>query len=234
MPSYRGTADRPDQAKAIAAVVAVHAALAFVILSGLNVEAVRQTVESLTTIAINQPPAPPPIQPPKPAPKPQAMKKPEGAAAKKAEPTPVVAPQPKLPVPSAIPAARVAGTGTSTRSGAALAGTGTGAGGSGTGLGGGGTGRFTPAQKISKIPNGEYRRLVSVSGMERGTVGVAVRVTADGSASDCRIVRSSGNPLADSLMCQLTERYVRFLPARDPSGRPIAQDITWYPNWFRP
>jgi len=234
MPSYRGTADRPDQAKAIAAVVAVHAALAFVILSGLNVEAVRQTVESLTTIAINQPPPPPPIQPPKPTPKRQATKKPEGAAAKKVEPTPVVAPQPKLPVPSPIPAARVAGTGASTRSGAALAGTGTGAGGSGTGLGGGGTGLFTPAQKISKIPNGEYRRLVSVSGMERGTVGVAVRVTADGSASDCRIVRSSGNPLADSLMCQLTERYVRFLPARDPSGRPIAQDITWYPNWFRP
>ena len=41
MSSYRGTADRPDQAKAIAAVVAVHAALAFVILSGLDVRNVR-------------------------------------------------------------------------------------------------------------------------------------------------------------------------------------------------
>ena len=120
MPSYRGTADRPDQAKAIAAVVVIHAALALVLLSGLDVRNVRQAVERMTTIAIEQPPPPPAIQPPKPAPRPQAMKKPEGAAAKKAEPTPVVAPQPKLPVPSPIPAARVAGTGTSSPSGAEI------------------------------------------------------------------------------------------------------------------
>src|SRR5689334_2171101 len=189
----------------------------------------------MTTIAIEQPPPPRPIQPPKPAPKPQAMKKPEGAAAKKAEPTPVVARQPKLPVPSPIPAARVAGTGTSSNSGAALSGNGTGAGGAGSGTGGGGNGAgFTPAQKITKIPNQEYRRLVSVSGMERGTVGVAIRVTPEGSASNCRVVRSSGNPVADGLMCQLTEQYVRFRPARDPSGRAVAQDVTWYPNWWRP
>ena len=36
---------------------------------------------------------------------------------------------------------------------------------------------------------------------------------------------------ADSLMCQLTERYVRFRPARDPQGRPVAQDIGWSPDW---
>jgi hypothetical protein len=35
-------------------------------------------------------------------------------------------------------------------------------------------------------------------------------------------------------MCQLTEQYVRFRPALDPIGRPVAQDVTWYPNWFRP
>ena len=37
MSSYTGTADRPDRAKAIAAVVAVHAGLAAIILAGLNV-----------------------------------------------------------------------------------------------------------------------------------------------------------------------------------------------------
>lgn len=234
MSSYGATADRSDQAKAIAAVIAIHAVLAFVILSGLDVRNVRQAVERMTTIAISEPPPPPPIVRVKPAPKPQPMKKPEGAAAKKAEPTPVVAPQPKLPVASPIPASKVAGTGSSAASGAAQAGSGTGAGGFGTGTGGGGMGAFTPAQKISKIPNGEYRRLVSVSGMDRGTVGVAIRVNVDGSSSNCRVVRSSGNPVADSLMCQLTERYVRFLPARDPSGRPVAQDVTFSPNWWRP
>lgn len=233
MSSYRGTADRPDQAKAIAAVVAVHAALAFVILSGIEVRNAREAVERMTTIAIEQPPRPPPPRP-RAAPKPRAMKKPEGAAAKQAQPTPVVAPPPRLPTPSPIPAARVAGAGTSSNSGAALAGNGTGAGGTGSGIGGGGNGAgFTPAQKVTKIPNQEYRRLVAVSGMARGTVGVAIRVTPEGVATNCRVVRSSGSSNADSLMCELTERYVRFRPARDPSGRAVAQDITWYPNWDR-
>jgi len=229
MSSYRGTADRPDKAKAITAVVAVHAALAVVIFTGLNGRIVTHAIESLKTFDIREPPPPPP--PPSSRPK---AKLEEGTAGKKAEPTPVVAPQPKLPIPSPIPAAKIAGTGNATTAGAANSGTGTGAGGSGSGRGGGGSGEFTPAQKITKIPNREYRRLVAASGMDRGSVGVAIRVTPEGIASNCRIVRSSGNPMADALMCQLTEQYVRFRPARDPGGQPVAQDLTWYPNWWRP
>jgi len=233
--SYRGTANAPDRAKATAAVVAVHVALAFLILTGLNVRTVTNAVEQLTTIEIREPPPPPPVERPKPAPKPQAMKKPEGAAAKKAEPTPVVAPEPKLPVPSPIPAAKVAGTGTATTSGAALAGRGTGAGGSGTGSGGGGYGdysRFTPARLVSNIPSFEYARLAS-TGIPSGLVGVIILVNANGSVSNCRISRSSGDPSIDGLVCALTMRYVRFDPARDPYGRPVAQDITYFPNWRR-
>jgi protein TonB len=231
--TYRATADRPDQAKAVAAVVAVHAALAFIILSGLNVRMVSQVVEQLKTFDVSRPPPPPPPEPPPPKPRPQQARHEAGAPAKKAEATPVVAPQPRIPVQSPIPAAKIAGTGSASTSGAGTSGTGTGAGGAGNGPGGGGSGGFTPAQKITKIPNQEYRRLASVSGMDRGTVGVAIRVTPDGTASNCRVVRSSGSPVADSLMCQLTERYVRFRPARDPYGRAVAQDITWYPNWYR-
>jgi len=233
--TYRGTADRPDKAKAIVAVVAVHAALAAIILSGLNVRMVSQAVEQLKTFNVLQPPPPPPPNPPPPKPRPQPAKRETGVPAKKAEPTPVVAPQPRIPVQSPIPAAKVAGTGSAPSSGAGTSGTGTGAGGSGNGPGGGGSGGgFTPAEKITKIPNQEYRRLVSISGMTRGTVGVTIRVTPDGIASNCRIVRSSGSPVADSLMCQLTEQYVRFRPARDPYGRAVAQDVTWYPNGWRP
>ena len=217
MSTYRGTADRPDQAKAIVAVIAVHVALAAIILTGLNVRMVSQAVERLKIFDIVEPPPPPP-KPPPPRRAPEQAKREAGALAKKAEATPVVAPQPRIPAPSPVPAAKIAGTG---------------AGGSGNGPGGGGSGGFTPAQKITKIPNQEYRRLVAISGMDRGTVGVAIRVTPDGSATNCRVVRSSGNPNADALMCELTERYVRFRPARDPSGRAVAQDITWYPNWYR-
>lgn len=235
MSSYRGTADRPDQAKAIAAVVAVHAVLAFIILSGLSVGTVRRAVESLTTIDIRQPPPPPPVQPPpRPRPQAEAMKKPEGAEAKKAEPTPVVAPAPKIPVPSPLPAAKVAGAGSSPNAGAGLAGSGTGAGAGGNGPGGGGNSAgFTPAHRISKIPDGEYRALAA-TGLRSGSVGVTVRVNPDGTVSNCRTARSSGDGAIDALMCQLTLRYIRFEPAHDPSGRPVAQDVTFFPNWWRP
>ena len=234
MSSYTGTANRPDRAKAIAAVVLVHVALATAILTGLNVHTVRRAVEQLTTISVVEPPPPPPVQPP-PAQKPQQMKKAAGAPAPKAEPTPVVAPPPKIPVPSPIPAAKVAGTGSSANSGASTAATGTGAGGTGNGPGGGGYGdysRFTPARLVSNIPNHEYGRLAA-TGIPSGRVGVLILVNRDGGVSNCRIARSSGDPSIDGLVCQLTVRYVRFQPARDPDGRAVAQDITYFPNWRR-
>ena len=52
MGSYSGTADRPDKAKAIGAVVAVHAALAFIILSGLNVRMIQETVDRMKTFNV--------------------------------------------------------------------------------------------------------------------------------------------------------------------------------------
>ena len=132
-------------------------------------------------------------------------------------------------------AAPVPGQGAAPSAGAAQAGTGTGAGGAGSGLGGGGSGGsgagFTPARRISKIPDREYRRFVAASGMRRGSVAITVKVNTDGRPSDCRIVRSSGNAGADALMCQLTVRHVRFRPARDPQGQLVAQDITWVPDW---
>jgi protein TonB len=231
--AYTGTSDRPDRAKAIAAVIAVHAALAAIILGGLNVRMVSQAVERLQTFDVAEPPPPPPTKPPPPAPRPQQAKREAGAPARKAEATPVVAPQPKLPVPSPIPAARIAGTGSATSSGAGTSGTGTGAGGAGNGPGGGGFAGYTPARRITRIPNSEYRRLAA-TGLPSGTVGVTIKVNADGSVSNCRIARSSGDGSIDALMCQLTLRYVRFDPARDASRRPVAQDVTFFPNWWRP
>ena len=232
MSTYRGTAGRQDQAKAIAAVVAVHAALAFIILSGLNVRIVNEAVSALKTFNIEQPPPPPPVPPPLPRHRPkQAPKKPQGAPARKAEASPIVAPPPRIPAPSPVPAAPVAGTGSAPTSGAGSSGVGTGLGGSGYGPGGGGTGgSYTPARKLTKIPDHEYRRFAA-SGAAYGSVAISIRVNPDGSVSNCRIARSSGNPGADALMCQLTMQYVRFSPARDPSGRPVAQDVTWVPNW---
>ncbi len=232
--AYRA-ADNPDRIKALVGVLVVHAALGAAILSGLNVDSVERTIERLRTFDITEEPPPPPPPPP-PRVTPDRAREAEGAAGKKAEPTPVVAPQPKIVVPykPPVPASRIAGTGSAPSAGAAAAGTGPGAGGSGTGRGGGGSGDYTgytPARRISKIPDREYRRFVAVSGMRRGTVGITVKVNSDGRPSNCRVVRSSGQASVDGLMCALTLEFVRFRPALDPDGRAIAQDITWYPDW---
>ena len=235
MSSYRGTANRPDKAKAIAAVVLVHAALATAILTGLNVHTVRRAVEQLTTIDVVEPPPPPPCRPRLAATRPQQKKDLAGAPAPKAEPTPVVAPQPRIPVQSPIPAAKVAGTGSSPNSGASTVGTGTGAGGSGTGRGGGGYGdysRFTPARLTSNIPNFEYMQLAS-TGIRSGSVGVPDPRQSRRQRlqlQDCPVQRRS----VDRWARVPADRPVRaFQPARDPDGRPVAQDITYFPNWRR-
>jgi protein TonB len=216
--------DRKDRWKAMAAALAVTGVLGAGVLTGLNVQMVTRAVEHLQAFDISLP-EPPPAEPP-------ARLEPEKDARDKAapaapKPSPIVAPKPEveLPTEQRIAAAQRAGAGASSGTGSGGAGTGTGAGGSGSG------GGFIPAQKISKIPDSQYRRLEAVSGLRRGSVGLSIRVTADGQATNCRVIRSSGNSAADSLMCQLTERYVRFRPARDPQGRAVAQDLSWYPNW---
>jgi len=229
--AYRA-AENPDRIKALGGVAVVHAGLAAIILSGLTVHTVSRTVERLKSFDIRE--VPPPPQPPPPRQMSHKAKDEEGAAGRKALPTPIVAPQPKIVVPYKPPvtAARIASTGSASTAGAATSGSGTGAGGSGSGLGGGGGfSGYTPAQRISRIPNREYRRLVAASGRRSGTVGLTLKVNTDGHPSNCRIVRSSGLSAVDSLMCDLALQYVRFRAARDSQGRPVAQDVTWYPDW---
>lgn len=231
--AYRA-ATRPDRWKAMIAALVTTGLLGAGIVSGLNVRFVSAAVQALKTfnVTVPEPPPPPPLLPRKI--QSQPAKKPQGAPAKQAKPAPVVAPNSQIRLPSLNPtaAAPVARTGTASTAGASSAGSGTGAGGYGYGPGGGGTGLFTPARKVTKIPDSEYRRFAEL-GIPSGIAGVTIRVNPNGTPSDCRIARSSGNPSADSLMCQLTLAYVRFSPARDPSGRPIAQDVTFFPNWYR-
>ena len=231
---YRAAPNRPDQAKAIVGVAIVHVALAFVILSGLNVPMVGAAVERLKTFDIEEP-LPPPQAPPPPSHRLERAKEKEGAAGKKAEPTPVVAPEPRIVLPPSSPvvAAPIAGTGSAPTAGAATAGNGPGAGGAGNGRGGGGDGdfsRFTPARPITKIPDREYRH-ISAGRIPRGSAMIAFRVNPDGRMSNCRIVRSSGDSYVDTIVCDAATVYMRFSPARDPDGRAVAQDLTYTPTW---
>jgi protein TonB len=229
--SYTGTADRPDKAKAIAAVVAVHVGLAVLILSGLNVRTVAQVVEQLKTFDIREPP-PPPAKPP-PAPRPQQARREAGEPAKKAEAAPIVAPTPRLPLPSPVPAAKVAGIGAAQSSGAGTSGSGTGAGGSGNGPGGGGYGdysRFTPARLITPLRNRDYRALTA-NRLPIGSGDVAIIIAPSGRISNCRLVRSSGDPSVDAGLCPLITSRLAFSPARDADGRPITYSTNYHAQW---
>jgi protein TonB len=157
----------------------VHVALGAVILTGLNVENVRHVVEQLKTFDITEEPPPPPAPPP-PQPRADRAKEEEGAAGKKAEPSPVVAPKPRIEVPVKPPvaAAPVAGTGSATSSGAANYGTGPGAGGTGSGRGGGGTGEgLTSGPRL--VSGGwtrrDYRLLeADIAGPTKGTLRLTI------------------------------------------------------------
>ena len=234
MSSYRATADRTDRAKAIAAVGAVHALLAVVILTGLNVRMVRRAVAQLTTISINEPPPPPPVHVTKLAPKPSRARKLAGAPAPKAEPTPVVAPPARKLIQPPIAAAKVASTGIAASSGVGAVGTGTGSGGAGNGPGGGGYAdysRFTAARLIRNLNRGDYR---SIAGdrMPRGSAMVSLRVQPDGTPTDCRIVRSSGDAGVDAGLCPLIIARLRFRPALDDQGRPIPYQLQYVATWM--
>ena len=232
MAGYRQS--NPDRAKAALAAVLVHAAIGAAFMTGLVVNTGKHPSEILQTFDVTLPPPPPPIVVVDEEPAPTGD---PGEMGKKADPTPIVVPPPKIELPARSPvaAAPVPGQGAAPAAGAASSGTGTGAGGTGSGLGGGGTGGsgagFTPARKITKIPDREYRRITALSGSRRGSVGLSIRVGPDGIPSNCRIARTSGNANVDALMCQLTLTHVRFRPALDPQGRAVAQDITWYPDW---
>jgi protein TonB len=233
MASYTATA-REDRAKALAGVILVHVVLGAVILTGLNVHSVRQVVESLKTFDIKELPPPPPVPPP-PQPTADRAKEEEGAAGKKAEPTPVVAPKPEIVVPAKPPvvAAPVAGTGNAAQSGAATAGTGPGAGGSGSGRGGGGSGDFsgyTPARLIRNLNRGDYRDLTG-GRLPYGRAMLSLRLDTSGTPTECRVTRSSGDPYVDSGLCPLIYRRLRFRPALDADGHPIPYRLDYVANW---
>jgi len=233
MASYRSN-ERRDRAKALAGVLVVHVALGAAILTGLNVSYVRQAVEEhLTTFDVKELPPPPP-EPPPPLMSERAKDE-EGAAGKKAEPSPVVVPKPRVVIPAKPPvaAAPVAGTGSATRSGAATAGSGPGAGGTGSGRGGGGTGDFsgfTPARLVRNLDRGDYRQLTG-GRMPYGRAMVSLQLDARGVPVQCRIARSSGDSSVDAGLCPLITRRLRFRPAMDASRRPIPYHLEYVASW---
>ena len=245
----RLSAEPADRIKSVVAVVAIHALIGYALLRGLGVSIDPALNDAQQLIAVTLDPPPPP-QAPAPADtehsKVARPKDPEGSASpanRKDTPTQVVSPPPeiRLPAPPSIVTAPIAGEGRAQAAGAAvLPGPGTGAGGIGTGLGsgrygsgtgGGGGGQGVRARFISGgIDPPDYPRR-AVERRAQGTTYIRFTIMPNGRVRDCVVTRSSGHRELDAVTCPLLERRLRYHPARDANGQPVAETIRGQQDW---
>ena len=244
---------RERGSSALAALL-VQAAMAALFVWGMGSDARRVIVEPLRLFNL----APPP-----PEPEPKAVTPPPRVASNtenqrfapdeeggssppnlRSQATPVVAPEPIVPLPVTTPivAAPKPATGSDPSSGAAdVRGPGTGSGGygagTGSGLGGGGRGGggwsgYRPPRQIrGRLRDSDYPPGLGEAGVQ-GTVGVIFTVLADGRVTDCRIRSSSGSDILDRTTCRLIEQRFYYDPSRDPRGRPIDSQVYEYHSWL--
>jgi len=176
---------------------------------------------------------------PPPEPKPDAGA--SGEEGKKAVPKPVVAPEPKVVVKTAPPAPKASSTGVADSSGAKNSGSGTGAGGngSGTGSGNGGGGQGGGIASKPVLVSGSInnaRDYPTPPGGRQARIGteviVKMTVGTDGRASNCSVYRPSPDAQADAITCRLVVERLRFKPATDSNGNPVAAPFYWRQRWF--
>lgn len=234
-----------ERAGSIVAVVAIHLALGYALISGLAVDFPRRMGEALKTFAVLTPPPPPPIPPtPKPQPERQRAPRREGAASPPnltAKATELVAPPVVIPPPQPPPlvVATTASTGAADHSGnAPIPGPGTGSGGIGTGTGSGdsgdgpgGGGDGDGAELITRgIRDGDFPRGMPEDG-RRHRVRTKIVIGTNGRVTNCVVVGASDSAVLDRSICGVLQKRLRFRPATDGSGRPVADYAYWEHVW---
>lgn len=237
--AYRTDINNRDRGGAIAAVVAVHVALLLMLLHLSGRMDLEGPESVMRVFSLAQPPPPPPPPPPpqqKQQPKPKEK---EGGSAPpniRSEATPVKAPRPKIIVPpvpqiAASPSPRTGNA--PTQGSSSLAGPGTGAGGVGTGTGsgsggngpgGGGDGAVAePPHLVTPVLTGRDFSGDMLDQWPGGaTVFLRLRIDARGYVSECMVDRGTGVPLIDSAICNLAHERLRFRPALNRGGQPVA------------
>lgn len=192
----------------IVIVALIHVVIGYLLISGLAISAVKQVVERVTTVDIEEPPPPEEEPPPPPPEQPQAPPPPVAppppisiAPAPPPIQTQATIPPPAPPAimipPPAPPAAPPAPPAPSQARGATTR-----------------NERSWAARIQDNYPARALRE------EREGTVGVRVTVTAQGRATNCQVTASSGSPDLDQAACQGMERYAQFNPALDAGGNP--------------
>lgn len=230
--AYRTDISNRDRGGAVAAVIGVHLALLFVLLS-LNGKGELAGPESvLRVIDLAERPPPPPQE--KPQPKPRDK---EGGSAPpniRSEATPVEAPRPMVVIP---PIPQIAASETprksvmSTQGSAAVAGPGTGngngsgAGGNGSGSGGDNSVAEPPHLATPVLDGRDFARDMLEQWPSGATVFLRLRVDARGYVSECAVDHGTGIATIDSQVCNIAHDRLRFRPALNRGGQAVA-------GWF--
>jgi len=214
----------------------IHIALFYALVRALApgaVASVERSVVSAFTVTVSVPDE----EPEPTAPEPEGA---QGDPGREAVPDAVTAPEPKRPIRKDPPAPRASSTGTADSAGATEQGQGTGRAGqgegTGSGEGGGGQGggaaskpvlvrAITDASAFPVPPGGRQARIGK-------SVIVRLSVSAAGRVTGCSIYRPSPFPETDAVVCQLAYEQIRFEPARDARGNPVAATFYYQQRFF--
>jgi protein TonB len=197
------TTDPRGRTTAITGVIAIHALIAYVLVTGLVYKFEPHQDGTTDGYPI---PLPTPTPPPSPTPRPSASPRPDST------PTPGPIPFPPTPVPTSGPdpyptPGPIPTTGPDT--------------------GPTGTPTHTAAFKPKPpVPKNDPRRWVNTDDypsrdLREGNEGVTtfrLVVGSNGRVSACEVVRSSGHPGLDAATCKAVTARARFEPATDESG----------------
>lgn len=221
----------------IALILLIHLGILYVLartLAPTAVAGVERTVVSAFTVTVAAPEEETPVTEPEPD------EGAQGDPGQEAVPQPVTAPTPRRQVKEDQPVPRAASTGSATTSGATQSGDGTGAAGSGvgTGSGRGGSGQggvaatkpvlvrsITDSSAFPIPPGGRQARIGK-------SVVVKLTVSPQGRVTSCSVYRASPFPETDAVVCQLSYEQIRFEPARDAQGNPVAAPFYYQQRFF--
>ena len=226
--AYLNHATQAGRSKAVVGVIAIHAAIGYVLVSGMAVDFI-ETVITPNPVGTFVLPEPPPPEPPKPQPDQKTdytqptsppIYTPPSALDLNRNPievdtTNVILPpfDPVIPKPGAsvIPKPFPSAT----------------------------TPSFTP---VDVKPRGDPGAWVTTndyrsSWINREMVGTAafkVQVGANGRAESCLITRSSGHDVLDKATCDLISKRARFEPAKNSKGEKVAGSYSSSVRWQLP
>lgn len=163
----------------------------------------------------------------------------QGDPGEKAVPKPVSAPKTKIPV-KPTPAPPTTAEGDELDAGARDSGDGTGADGSGLGTGSGregsGTGGVAATKPVLIQSITNVRSFPVPPGGREARIGksVIVRliVSPQGRVTGCSIYQASPFPETDARVCELAYDQIRFEPARDRNGNPVAAPFLYRQRFF--